>query len=96
MVADTIMEGIIEVDIITTVDTDINLVTIITMVTDIIMVADIEHRWDIMVIIIVETNIRTVVDITKVASTTKRLDHELLLDNIDKHFYLSSLMRGNF
>jgi hypothetical protein len=60
-----------------------------------------------MVIIIVETNIRTVVDITKVTSTikitrrpevitTELPDHELLLDNIDKHCYLSSVMRGNF
>ena len=43
MVEDTIMEDTIEADIITTVDTDIDLDTIITMVTDIIMVADIEQ-----------------------------------------------------
>ena len=95
------------VDIITTKGGDIDLDTTIIMDIDIQMDVVIERNPDVMGIIKIKMIIETVADIIKTASTIKRistqkierleiLEHEIDLDNIDKHFYLSSVMRGNF
>jgi len=104
------MVDITEVDIITTVDTDIDLDIIITMVTDIIMGVGIELLPDGMDIIGIEMTTITAVDIETVVETiitigvitttevitTELPDHVQRVDNIDRSFSgLSSFMRGS-
>jgi len=68
------MVDITEVDIITTVEIDIDLDTIITMVTDIIMVDVTEHNPDGMDIIGIEMTTITVVDIEITEETTTTIE----------------------
>ena len=68
------MADIIEVDITTTVEIDITVVTIITGVTDIIMVVAIEHNLDGMDIIGTEMTTITVADIEIVVETITTIE----------------------